>query len=171
MFRWEGLLHAEDCHVELPKMLVLTCMILGDEPLSPQSDARAKGLHYTVKERRYGYECLICGLLGDIRWIRSSPCKPKDAPVDDGIPETGPQEEHHHDMKARQELQDEAMARELHQLQVEEQELQQMLTLQQLEHEENGFAVLAERKASTGVGRSQCSSSTGYTRRSIDPEA
>ena len=123
-------------------MLVITCMILGDEPLSPQSDARAKGLHYTVKERRYGYECLICGLLGDIRWIRASPCKPKDAPV---IPETGPPEEHH-DMKARQELQDEAMARELHQLQVEEQELQQMLMLQQLEHEEMVLQCLLNEK-------------------------
>ena len=102
--------------------------ILG-EPLSPMSDARDKGLHYTVKEKRYGYECLICGLLGDIRWIRASPCKPKETPS-----ESEPLSDA--TLKLQQEAQDEQMARELHELQVQEQELQQMLVLQQLENEE-----------------------------------
>ena len=122
-------------------------MILGDEPLSPQSDARAKGLHYTVKEKRYGYECLICGLLGDIRWIRSSPCHPKDAPVvNPVVPESSP----HDDLQAKalQESQDCEMARELYKLQVEEQELQQVLMLQQLQHEEQMLqALLNEQRA------------------------
>ncbi|CAE7362077.1 unnamed protein product, partial [Symbiodinium necroappetens] len=106
-------------------------LAIGDEPLSPQSDARAKGLHYTVKERRYGYECLICGLLGDIRWIRSSPCKPKDAPDPEASLDKTAME-----AKARQEQYDLEMARELYRLQVEEKELEQMLVLQQLENEE-----------------------------------
>ena len=96
------------------------------EPLSPQSDARAKGLHYTVKERRYGYECLNCGLLGDISYIKASPCKPflTTSP--------NPQEEAWQHQMAM----DEKMAQELQQLQQEEAELEQLILLQQLEEEE-----------------------------------
>ena len=109
-------------------------MILGDEPLSPQSDARAKGLHYTVKERRYGYECLICGLLGDIRWIRSSPCKPKDEPVDNhsANPEASP---------------DKAAIEALRELELEEQQLEQMVILQQDCEEQLLQGLLNEKRA------------------------
>ena len=117
--------------IEDELLLRLQICILGAEPLSPKSDARAKGLHYTVKERRYGYECLLCGLLGDIGYIRSSPCKLKDdfVPADEHAKALEIQRKH-------QEDNDRKMAKELQELWEEETRLEQMLILQQLQHEE-----------------------------------
>ncbi|CAE7819868.1 unnamed protein product, partial [Symbiodinium sp. CCMP2456] len=121
-----------------PRVRILLC-----EPLSPQSDARAKGLHYTVKERRYGYECLICGLLGDIRWIRESPCKPKEDY--DAKPKASP-DKAAVQAKQWQEQQDLLMATELQRLETEEKELEQLLVLQQLQNEEQLLEGLLQQK-------------------------
>ncbi|CAE7666304.1 unnamed protein product [Symbiodinium sp. CCMP2592] len=100
------------------------------------SDSRAKGLHYTVKDRRSGYACLICGLAGDIRMIRSEECLPGKvpeskmamSPTTKGIMQ---QTQIEADEKIALE-----MARELEQLQAEAVELEQMKILQDLEMEE-----------------------------------
>ena len=112
--------------------------ISGREPLSPQSDAKAKGQHYTVKEFTHGYECLICGLLGDISFIKGSPCKPV---PDDLVSMT----------RKFQEESDAKMAQELHALQVEEEYLEQLLVLQQLEQEETLLVALQAKQSALKV--------------------
>ena len=110
--------------------------------MSPESDARKRGQHYMVKELRYGFECLICGLLGDISWIRSSPCKPKEVVSPTTTEEVRDLEAVEEEKRKAQEEFDRKMAKELHTLQLEEAELQQRLLLQQLEHEEDMLALL-----------------------------
>ena len=114
---------------------MLALAILG-EPLSPMSDSRAKGLHYTVKDRRSGYACLICGLAGDIRMIRSESCLPgKASPermdMDPTTKSIHQQAQIEFDEKVALE-----MARELEQLQAQAFELEQMKILHDLEMEE-----------------------------------
>eukprot|EP00439_Symbiodinium_sp_Y106_P081528 s223_g20.t1 len=91
--------------------------------------AKARGEHYTVKDRVTGYTCLHCGLGGDIRWIREQECKPSPAKVSDSPAETrattwtpSPDEV--------------AQAEALRQLEAEEFELTEMVKLQQLQMEE-----------------------------------
>ncbi|CAE7529160.1 PRX [Symbiodinium sp. CCMP2456] len=114
---------------------LLALAILG-EPLSPMSDSRAKGLHYTVKDRRSGYACLICGLAGDIRMIRSEECLPgKVSPermdMDPTTKSIHRQTQIEFDEKVARE-----MAKELEQLQAQAVELEQMKILHDLEMEE-----------------------------------
>ena len=100
------------------------------------SDSRAKGLHYTVKDRRSGYACLICGLAGDIRMIRSEEClpgkvNPEKMDMSPTTKEIQKQTQIEYDEKVALE-----MARELEQLQAQAMELEQMRILQDLEMEE-----------------------------------
>ena len=115
--------------------------------LSPESDARAKGLHYTVKERRHGYECLICGKLGDIAKIRASPCVPPTTPT----PSPNAVCEKSWEAQQMQIEHDQRLAQELHDLQVEEESLTQLLLLQQLENEEKVLQELLKQQESLAV--------------------
>ena len=44
------------------------------EPASPMSQCKSKGIHYFVKDRRHGFTCLICGMSGDLDFIKRVPC-------------------------------------------------------------------------------------------------
>ena len=108
-------------------------MSLG-EPLSPTSDCKSKGLHYTVKRIRnrqtYGVECLICGLTGDLDEVRKQPCTP--SPAIERVSEPGS------DLEKRK-LEDERslqMAQELQELEILQAELEQQSLLERLEMEE-----------------------------------
>ena len=128
-------------------MLHMLGFLAATGALSPESDARAKGLHYTVKERRHGYECLICGKLGDIAKIRASPCVPPTTPT----PSLNAVCEKSWEAQQMQIENDQRLAQELHDLQVEEENLTQLLLLQQLENEEKVLQELLKQQESLAV--------------------
>ena len=136
---------------------VLMCTDLGltaaGEPLSPMSDCRSKGLHYTVKyireKRAAGVECLLCGLIGpleNLKKVACLPCFPESGDNATGHVELTQTEQVAQDAEAlasaelqfrkMQEIEDRKCAMELAELQRQEAELEKMVLLQRLEAEE-----------------------------------
>lgn len=105
------------------------------EPLSPMSAAKERCEHYTVKEPKIpgGYLCLLCGIGGDIRAIRSKLCTPSPSPAKAKPP---PSECHEIPAPTHEMMSAEDQARYLQELAQEEASLTEMLTLQQLQMEE-----------------------------------
>ena len=105
------------------------------------SSARSQGKHYTVKfmyqNKPRGVECLICGLIGDLEYVKGKACSPSPTPTvsddraatDDGVLSLDI-------VKSHQEAQDRRMAQELQELQAMQAELEQLHVLQELEAEE-----------------------------------
>ena len=128
----------------LVKGIVRLCS-LGElrEPLSPMSEARSQGKHYTVKfvhgNKPRGVECLLCGLIGDLDYVKGKVCTPSPtATVSDGCAASEDP-----DMlaslaivKSHEAEADRRMAEELQELQAVETELVQLHLLQQLDAEE-----------------------------------
>ena len=125
------------------------------EPLSPISDCRSKGLHYTVKYIRdkhtSGVECLLCGLIGNLDNIKKVPCLPSSSPGSvDQVPEpavvtTGGERAVENaealadaelQFRKLQEMEDRKAALELAELHRQEAELGAMVLLHKLEAEE-----------------------------------
>ena len=128
------------------------------EPLSPMSDCRQKGRHYTVKfiynGRPNGVECMLCGLVGDLEYVRQKPCTPEKT-SDKAREEEWNKLDMDHQLAlaaAKDELEranselDRQRAIELEQLHKEEANLQQLLLLEQLEVEELALASLLNKQ-------------------------
>ena len=119
-------------------------------PLSPMSDCRSKGLHYTVKHiresRTAGVECLICGLCGDLDKLKRLPClaEPADEEPEPAVLTHAEQAAQdaaavasaESELRRLQEVEDRKAALDLMELQKQEAELEQMVLLHQLETEE-----------------------------------
>ena len=132
------------------------------EPLSPMSSCKSKGLHYTVKDERSGFACLLCGLAGDLDMIKSKRCQTCEAPATkldfqetNEAPVSTREAQEALDREMAWQLQHlknletlEAQEAELKILHKQESEIEQLLTLQQLESEEMVLqALLNEQRA------------------------
>ena len=116
------------------------------EPLSPMSQCKSEGKHYTVKflheSRARGVECLICGLIGDLEYVKSKACTPSPtATTREPSPTATLKDEDETAFdtdiaRAHQEEADRRMAEELAELHATQAELEQLTLLQQLDAEE-----------------------------------
>ena len=116
------------------------------EPLSPMSQCKSEGKHYTVKfvheSRTRGVECLICGLIGDLEYVKSKACSPSPtATTRDPSPTATLKDDDEiacdaEIARAHQEECDRRMAAELAELHATQAELEQLSLLQQIETEE-----------------------------------
>ena len=113
------------------------------EPLSPMSLCKSEGRHYTVKfvqgRKCRGVECLLCGLIGDLEFVKSKPCTPSPASPTPTVRD----EDVCHDIsrdediaRAHQLENDRRMAEELQELAATQAELERLTLLQQLDAEE-----------------------------------
>ena len=160
------------------------------EPASPMSQCKSKGIHYFVKDRRHGFTCLICGMSGDLDFIKRVPCNSaatspppesnaklcgeeaaRAAAAALSLESTKPPQQHL--------ATDEALAQHLRDLEFEQHELEQMLILQQLEKEEAILAGLvneqkalatAEKFAQEAVERRQATPAPNPAKAKVDPK-
>ena len=109
------------------------------------SEARSQGKHYTVKfvhkNQPRGLECLICGLIGDVDYIKGKACTPSPTTTasDGDYAATDDRDTNLDILKSHQEAEDRESARhlqELQELQAVQAELEQLHVLQELEAEE-----------------------------------
>ena len=127
------------------------------------SSCKSKGVHYTVKDARNGFACLLCGLAGDLDMMKSNRCEACEAPATK-LDFQEAKGEVRGSTRAAQEAMDRKMAwelqhlnnlreleiqeAELRELHKQETEIEQLLTLQELEHEEMLLqALLNEQRA------------------------
>ena len=111
--------------------------------MSPMSQCKSEGKHYTVKfvqgGKCRGVECLICGLIGDLEFVKGKTCTPSPASPTPTVRD----EDVCHDTsrdediaRAHQLENDRRMAEELQELAATQAELERLTLLQQLEAEE-----------------------------------
>ena len=116
------------------------------EPISPKSQCKSRGLHYYVRDRRHGFFCEICGIAGDLEFLKSIPCEeqgvhrsPKTSvPYGPGSMSEGDfaMAEAVAATTAEQLKHQDDMAYELEQLRALEEEQEQLILLETLETEE-----------------------------------